>query len=85
MVIEPIFDYACEFSDGLARFNIGSDSLSRGMCIPKGGLWGFLNKEGKIKILPTLKAVSDFENGYAQIIEGDNNNYIDKNGEILIN
>lgn len=55
------------------------------MCIPKGGLWGFLNKEGKIKILPTLKAVSDFENGYAQIIEGDNNNYIDKNGEILIN
>ena len=83
LIIDPVFDYACDFNNGLARFNVGSNWLSRGTSTPKGGLWGFIDKSGEVKILPTLTAVSDFEGDYAQLIEGDNNNYINKKGEIL--
>ena len=84
IIIEPIFDYACNFKDGLARFNIGYKSLSRGVSYPKGGVWGFINKSGEIEIIPIYDSISDFEDGYAEVIEGENNNYIDKNGKLIL-
>ena len=79
-----MFDYACNFSEGLARFNIGMSSLSRGISTPKGGVWGFLNKFGNIEIVPAYDFISDFEDGYAQVIQGKNSNYIDKNGMLIL-
>lgn len=84
IIIEPMFDYACNFSEGLARFNMGLDSLTRGISMPKGGVWGFLNKLGDIEIVPVYDFISDFEDGYAQVIQGKNSNYIDRNGSLIL-
>lgn len=84
IVIDTIFDYACDFKEGLARFNIGSNSLTRGISNPKGGMWGFLNPFGRIQIIPIFDAISDFEDGYAQVIQGNNSNYIDKQGKLFL-
>ena len=63
---------------------MGLNSLTRGISLPKGGVWGFLNKLGDIEIVPVYDFISDFENGYAQVIQGKNSNYIDKKGKLIL-
>ncbi|WP_305303331.1 WG repeat-containing protein [Romboutsia ilealis] len=47
-------------------------------------MWGFLNPSGRIQIIPIFDAISDFEDGYAQVIQGNNSNYIDKQGKLFL-
>ena len=46
-------------------------------------MWGFLNKKGSIEIEPIFDSISDFEDGYAQVVQGSNSNYIDKYGKFI--
>ena len=58
--------------------------LARGSSKPKGGMWGFLNTLGNVHIIPMFDKISDFEDGYAQVIYGNNSNYIDKQGKLFL-
>ncbi len=57
--------------------------MTRGISNPKGGMWGFLNQSGNIQIIPMFDAISDFKDGYAQVIQGNNSNYIDNQGKLF--
>ena len=54
VVIEPQFDNAEPFSEGLA-------------CVEKDGKWGFIDKSGKMVIEPQFDGASDFSEGLAKV------------------
>ena len=54
VVIEPQFDGADAFSEGLAR-------------VKKDRKWGFIDKSGKVVIEPQFDWVSDFSEGLAKV------------------
>ena len=66
-----IFENIYNFSDGLAR-------------IKQNGKYGYIDKSGKIVILPQFDETSDFSDGMAVIKKNDKYGYIDKNGSIII-
>ena len=47
-------------------------------------MWGFVNTLGNIHINPRFERISDFEDGYAQVIQGNNSIYIDKEGKLFL-
>ena len=92
IIINPQFDNANEFSEGLAAISVDKK-------------WGFIDKNGKIVINPQFDGVNDFKEGFATIcigcdylyganrISADNKRferipvkfgYINKNGKIVI-
>lgn len=74
IAISPIFDYASDFSEGLAAVTIG-DRV------------GYIDKTGKIVIEPQFGYGSEFMNGVAMIQTIDpatrKVGYIDKNGKYI--
>ena len=54
VVIEPQFDDAGGFSEGLAR-------------VEKDGKWGFIDKSGKVVIEPQFDEVGDFSEGFGKV------------------
>lgn len=77
LLIEPQFDEAYPFSEGLAAVRIG-DSRT--------GLWGYINKRGKLVIPPQFSEVWNFSEGLARVGYRENNlwGYIDKKGRLVI-
>lgn len=78
LVIEPKYEYAHDFSEGLAA-------------VRTGGKWGFIDKSGKMAIPPKFDCVyrKGFSQGLAAATLGDpegkkNNGYIDKSGNWAI-
>lgn len=71
-MINPQFDQASEYSEGLARVRIADK-------------WGFIDKTGKTVIAPQFKLSRPFSEGLAAIsIEDKKWGYIDKTGNIVI-
>jgi hypothetical protein len=71
-VIEPIFEHANNFKEGLAKTSIN-------------GKYGFINPEGDFVIDPQYKGTLWFENGLALVInDTDQYGYIDKNGKLKV-
>ena len=68
--IEPRFDKAWRFSDGLAR-------------VKTGGKWGFINREGDFVIEPRFDLAWDFNRGLAMVQVGDTVGYIDREGRYV--
>lgn len=68
-VISANFDFASPFKCGMARINIGGhkEKSDNEHEIWVGGLWGYINKKGKIIIKPTFINAGDFENGMAEV------------------
>jgi hypothetical protein len=54
IVIQPKFDEASGFSEGLAPVSVG-------------GKWGFIDKNGEFVLPPTFKAAYRFSDGYARV------------------
>ena len=78
-VIEPQFDDAGDFHDGLAKVRIGGKS---------NGKWGYIDRGGIFVIQPQYFDVHDFSEGKAsvreKIAEGEYKDYIiDKSGKVL--
>ncbi len=68
IVIQPQFDSAHDFSDGLARVYFSNQ-------------WGYIDKTGQIVIKPKYELLGDFYNGYAECLSADHKFiYIDKSG-----
>ena len=81
MVINPQFDYATKFSEGLASVRIGGKS---GI-----GKYGYINKSGSIVINPQFIDSSNFNEGLASflvsdITEGEKMGFIDMDGKVVI-
>ncbi len=61
LIVEPWFDYASSFSQGLAMIRMGPR---------KGGKWGFINKAGEIVMQPQFSSARDFQGGCAVVSVG---------------
>lgn len=82
MVINPQFDYAGEFSEGLAMVKVGDK-------------WGYIDKTGEMVINPQFDCpphfnadanadAVEFSEGLAPIKISDKWGYTDKTGEMVI-
>jgi len=74
MVIEPQFDYASYFSEGLAAVGTGNFT-------PK---WGFIDKTGKYVIEPQFTDAHFFLDGMAVAAKDEKYGFIDKEGNFVI-
>lgn len=71
VVIEPVFDEAGPFSNGLARVAKGQD-------------WGYIDRNGGMVIPPQYEKASDFSEGLARVREASGQwNYVDQHGRRL--
>lgn len=74
IVIDPVFEKAYPFTDGLAA-------------VQKQGAWGFIDTQGRVVIVPQFVSVGHFSEGLA-IFEGkqcpNKKGYIDKHGKVVI-
>ncbi len=70
VVIDPTFQNAWYFSDGLARVMIDS-------------LWGYIDQDGEIAIEPRYDLAWDFRNGLALVMIDGKYGYIDRAGEFV--
>jgi hypothetical protein len=69
--------YVRVFKDGLAAFCVEDSSSEK---------WGFVDKEGKIKINPQFLAVTDFQEGKSGFKNKEGKRgFIDNDGKIIIN
>lgn len=67
VVIQPEYDDAFEFCEGLA-------------CVEKDGKLGYIDKEGKLVVDFRYDAATSFEDGLASVTIGEKSGYIDKEG-----
>lgn len=74
MVITPKYNYAAEFSEGMAIIRVGDDET---------GSFGYINTTGKIVIKPKYKGAGIFSEGVAVADDGNGKGVIDKNGKYL--
>jgi hypothetical protein len=74
VVIQPAFDEASDFSDGLACVKLYKDNK-----------FGFINKTGNWVIAPTFDYSTEFVSGVAQVrFESGKEGYMDKTGKIYM-
>ncbi|EMO74091.1 hypothetical protein LEP1GSC127_0156 [Leptospira kirschneri str. 200801925] len=66
-MIQPQFESASDFSEGLASVRI----IDR---------WGFINRSGQIVIKPQFQFPASFSDGIAAVTKNRIDFYIDKNG-----
>lgn len=94
MVIPP-YDYAGEFSEGLAMVAVGGEWISHGtISLHGGGKFGYIDKTGRILIKPQYSQASSFSEGLARVavggkwagdlLVGEKWGYIDKTGKLVI-
>lgn len=82
IVINPEFDLATEFSEGLAAVMIFiTDTNSK---LGYTNKLGYIDKTGKMVIKPQFDLAADFSEGLAAIMIGGKFGYIDKTGKIVI-
>jgi hypothetical protein len=72
IVINPQFDAANDFSEGLAAVSVE-------------GKWGYINKTGKIVINPQFDSAGEFTNGRASVYLGGKSGYINTEGKYVQN
>jgi hypothetical protein len=65
------FDYAKEFSEGLAPIRIGEK-------------WGYIDKSGQVVIKPQFDSAEPFSDGMALVKQGELYGYIDRTGTFTI-
>ena len=70
IVIDPQFDQAWNFVDGLARVQVK-------------GKWGFIDRTGKLLIDPKFDVAWDFEDGLARVKVGDAFGYVNTSGDYV--
>jgi hypothetical protein len=88
MVINPMFESAEQFSEGLAGVCVGHGCYFRGPLDKKPKeeqKWGYIDKTGAIVIPPQFTYVDGFHEGLAAVSVGDRWGYIDKTGKFVIN
>ncbi len=87
MVINPMFESAEDFSEGVAGVCIGNGCyFSPPSETPKEeGKWGYIDKTGAMVIPPQFEYVALFHEGLAAVAVGNKWGYIDETGKFVIN
>ena len=87
MVINPMFESAEKFSEGLAGVCVGHGCYYTPPADkPKEEQkWGFIDKTGAMIIPPQFAYVKVFHEGLAAVSVGDKWGYIDKTGKFVVN
>lgn len=88
LVINPQFDAAWGFAEGLALVGIGErDTTTFTLGLKAGGKYGFIDKTGKYVINPQFDAGCGFSEGLARVRLGDLRTgkwgYVDKTGKYI--
>ena len=76
VVVNPQFDAALRFADGLAAVRIGDENT---------GKWGYIDKQGKMVINAQFDDAWSFAEGLAVTRMGGKWGYIDKQGKMVVN
>lgn len=71
VVIQPAFEEAQRFSEGLAAVKIN-------------GLWGYIDDSGQLRIAPKYRAARPFMQGLAAVSDGQRFGYISTTGRVQI-
>jgi hypothetical protein len=80
-IIEPLFDFAKPFSEGLSEVCKGCSLQFKGEYSSfEGGKWGYIDKQGNIVIDYQFDSTNPFENGKALIEKSGKKYFIDQNG-----
>ncbi len=74
-VIPPQFDYAGEFSEGLAVVGLGRFPATK---------WGYINLQGQVVIPAQFDGAHDFAEGMAAVSVGGKLGYIDRAGKLAV-
>src|SRR5690606_40611915 len=81
VIVEPIYDFAYDFSEGLAAVNVGGHPLTGG------GLWGFVDTTGK-EIIPVKYEAGirfpQFAEGLVALKLNGKYGFVDKTGKEVI-
>ena len=83
VVIEPQFDYAYPFKDGLARYFVG-ELQEMGAQVPWHGSYGYINMSGEIVIPAVYDKAEDFRNGRAVVVRDGKYGVIDREGNAIV-
>lgn len=85
IVIQPKFDFAYFFSDGLAAVCQGcrSEKADAEHSITVGGRWGYIDRTGKLVIPLKYGSAGDFSHGKAAVNLAGRNVEIDRQGRIV--
>ena len=75
IAINPQFEWASEFSDGLAAVRIGEANTAK---------WGYIDKTGQTIISPQFDGADRFSEGLAAVGSGGRVGFIDKAGKVVI-
>jgi hypothetical protein len=72
VVIQPRFDFAAPFSEGLAAYCTGCQMKPEGeLRLVEGGIWGYMDPKGNVAITPRFEAAENFASGKARVkLEG---------------
>jgi len=87
LAVEPKYDDANKFSEGLAAVNIGAKSAGFPRpSVMQGGNWGFIDTTGRLVIPMRFSDVDvkGFSDGLALVYVEDKPAYIDKTGKVVI-
>ena len=74
-VIQPQFDYAGEFSEGLAVVGLGKFPNTK---------WGYINRLGNFVIPAQFEGAHDFSEGMAAVSFSGKLGYIDQTGKLVV-
>ncbi len=81
-IIEPQFDFATPFAEGLAAACQGCKKISHGEHESmEGGQWGYIDKEGKTVIPFQYDRARPFQDGFAKVRIGKDFFLIDRDGK----
>ena len=82
--VNPAFEDANNFSEGLAPVCVGSGCYSRSK-EKQNRRWGYVDSTGTMAIAPQFDYANDFKEGLAPVSVGGKWGYIDKTGKFAIN
>ena len=74
-LIQPQFDYAGEFSEGLAVIGLGKFPATK---------WGYINLQGNLVIPAQFEGAHDFSEGMAAVSFSGKLGYIDRAGKLVV-
>lgn len=82
LVIEPQFDAAGRFSEGLAPVRVGPNEKVLGD--PDAGKWGYVDKTGRLALPLQYAHADEFSEGLAAVRVGKKVGFIDASGALVI-
>ncbi|HEV3341383.1 MAG TPA: WG repeat-containing protein [Pirellulales bacterium] len=84
VVIEPIYDDARPFREGMARVNRGAIEQAFPFSTQVGGKWGFVTTDGQLVIEPQYEEADDFSAGLALVWNDLQHVFIDRSGKVVL-